>query len=413
MRCLRPSLQLTGLLLAGLLSTAPLLAQIQPVDWPSFRGANRDGLSGEQGLATSWPEDGPRMIWRADGGTGFSSLVLVAGRLYTQLGRDGDELLAAFDAGNGRPLWTYRTGRERPDDWGKGPRSTPLFDDGLIYAASALGQLHAVKADNGEAVWSHDLVKEYGARVPTWGVSSQPLVEGDLLLFDAGGKAGHSILAFDKKSGALRWQSGSRLPGYSNPIAFDSVGKRQVLFFTGNGLVALAPKDGKELWSFDWQTSYDINAASPIFIPPNRILVSSGYDVGSALLQLSPGEDGIAVKELWRSRRLKNKFSSSVYSGGYLYGFDESTLKCIDATTGEETWRHRGLGHGSLIWADGHLIVLGEKGQLVLVEATPESYREKARTQVTTGKHWTAPTVYAGRYYLRNEQEIVCLQATG
>jgi hypothetical protein len=186
-----------------------------------------------------------------------------------------------------------------------------------------------------------------------------------------------------------------------------------VIFFTGSRLVAVAPDDGKPLWDVRWKTSYDVNAATPIFIPPDRLFVASGYDTGAALFRIEGGGGTARAEELWRTRGMKNQFSSSIYKDGYLYGFDNAILKCLDAATGEERWKARGFGHGSLTYADGHLIVLGDRGDLALVEATPEAYREKGRAAVLSGKCWTVPTLAGGRLYLRNEREIVALDVAG
>ena len=159
------------------------------------------------------------------------------------------------------------------------------------------------------------------------------------------------------------------------------------------------------LWKKTWKTSYDVNAATPIFIPPDRVFVASGYDTGGALLKVKRQADRTTVEEVWRSRGMKNQFSSSIYVDGYIYGFDNSTFKAIDARTGQEAWAARpGLGHGSLTYADGHLFVLGDRGKLVLVEATPEAYREKASVQLLKGKCWTVPTLSNGRLFVRNEK---------
>lgn len=381
-------------------------------DWPQFRGPNRDGVSTETGLATSWPEGGPPALWRAPLGEGYSGIVVVDGRLFTLFADAKDELVVALDAATGKELWRYRLDAKYFDGQGNGPRSTPTVDDGVVYALGAKGRLAALDAATGKRLWNQDLKAAFGARPPQWGVATSPLVEGDLLLIDVGGKPGAALVALHKRTGLVAWTSATDQAGYSAPIAVTVGGLRQVLFFTGSRLMAVTPADGRELWSERWKTSYDVNAATPIFIPPDRVFVASGYNVGGALYRIEVDGTSAKASQVWRTRGMKNQFSSSVYRDGVLYGFDQAFLQAIDVATGEERWKARGFGHGSLTYADGHLIVLSDRGTLALVEATPEAYREKARADVLAGKCWTVPTFAGGRLYLRNEREIVALDAT-
>jgi outer membrane protein assembly factor BamB len=382
-------------------------------DWPQFRGPMRDGVSQETGILDSWPEDGPRVLWRAPLGEGYSAISVVEGRLYTMYSDGDGEFVVCLDGATGRQLWRYRTDSEYRDRQGDGPRSTPTIDQGVVYALGAKGRLVALDAENGQQLWERDFKDDLEAQPPTWGVSTSPLVEGDLLLADIGGKAGRSVAAFDKRTGRVKWTSQSDIAGYSAPIAITVNGVRQVLFFTGTQLVSVAPASGRLYWRVGWRTSYDVNAATPVFIPPDKVFFSSGYDVGAAVLQIKTGGGRATVEEVWRSRVMKNQFSSSVLHDGHIYGFDDSTLKSIDALTGEERWRARGFGHGSLLYADGYLIVLGVRGKLALVEATPTAYRETVSAQVLEGKCWTVPTLAAGRLYLRNQKEILALDLAG
>ena len=391
------------------LLVALLAAPAAADDWPSFRGPNYDGHSSETGLSTAWPDAGPTVLWQTPLGNGFSGITAADGRVYTLYSRGGRELATSLDAETGEVLWATDIDRERKDRFGDGPRSTPPVDGGALFAVSALGKLQALDATTGENLWSRDLAGEFGARVPEFGVSASPIVEGDLLLVNAGGKGGHAIIAFDKTSGEVAWSAESDLPGYASPVAFTVGGLRQAVFFTGSNVVAVAAASGKVLWKQPWKTAYNINAASPIFIAPDKLFVSSGHDTGAALFRL--GESAPARPTiLWKTREMRNHFSSSVYYQGHIYGFDNKNFKCIDATTGENRWRKGSLGHGSLFYADGHLIVLSEDGQLLLVEASPKAYREKASHQVAEAKHWTVPTLYQGRLYVRNEHDLFCLK---
>ncbi len=399
--------------LLGALAAAPLAASGPPADWPCFRGPHGDGISAETGLATRWPEGGPKVLWKVPLGGGFSGLSAVDGRLYTMVGRGGQELVAALAANDGRELWSAAIDRERQDRFGDGPRATPAVDGGRVFAVSALGQLHALAAADGATLWSRDLRRDFGAVVPQWGISASPLVDGGLLLFNVAGKKGHAVVAFRADSGEVAWAGGTDVPGYSTPISLTVGGLRQAIFFSGSQVLALAPASGEVLWTRPWKTAYDVNAAMPIFIAPDKLFFSSGYDTGAALLRLRVGKGAVAVDELWTSRGMKNQFSSSVYHDGHIYGFDNKNLKCIDAADGRDKWRKSGLGHGTLFYADGHLVVLGEGGRLALLEATPAGYTEVASHQVAEGKHWTVPTLYGGRLYVRDERQLTCLQVGG
>lgn len=396
----RTLLSLPILALAGLASAA---------DWPQFRGPNRDGISRDTGLLKSWPQGGPKVLWTAPVGDGYSTVVVSGGRLFTMFNQGGDEMVVAYDAKTGKPLWRFRSDSAYNDEMGNGPRSTPLVDGNLVYTLGAKGKLNALEAATGKRVWGTDLKSELDARAPQWGIATTPLVEGNLLLVDVGGSSGKSVAAFDKKTGKIVWTAQSDKAGYSAPIAITVGGVRQVIFFTGTSVASLSPKDGKLFWRVPWRTDWDVNAATPIFMPPDKVFISSGYGTGAALFQVKAGNGKASVDEVWRSRSMKNQFSSSVLHNGTIYGFDDGTFKAIKAATGEDLWRERGFGHGSLILADGHLYVLSDRGKLALVEATPEEYREKSSFQPLSGKCWTAPVVANGILYVRNEEKLIAM----
>jgi outer membrane protein assembly factor BamB len=398
---------LVALAFVAILALAALPADT--ADWPQFRGPHRDGISEEAHLIKSWPAAGPRVLWRVPVGEGYSHLAVTGGKIYTLFDSGADEVLASFEAKTGKRLWTLRIDAKFANDQGNGPRSTPTVDGGTVYALSAQGHLVAAEAATGKKLWEHDLAREYGARSPTWGIATSPLVEGDLLLVAAGGSGNRSAMAFHKRDGKVAWSSLDDPPGYAAPIAFTSGGVRQVLFFTARGLAAVAPADGRLLWRVPWETSYDVNAATPIFIAPDKVFVSSGYDTGGGLFRLRTANGRIEAEPVWKSRGIKNQFSSSLLSGDYLYGFDNGTFKCVDVRTGEEKWKQRGLGHGSLIRADGRLWVLSESGRLTIVDATPESYAERASFQALTGRCWTAPSLVDGVLYLRNQDNMMAI----
>lgn len=404
----RPKVPLSMALASCLLAGAALAA-----DWPQFRGPNRDGISRETGLLKSWPAGGPKVLWKIPMGEGYSQPAVSKGRLFILYGEGSNDYAAAYDAATGRQLWKVPLGPKFISDQGNGPRSTPTVDGDLVYALTATGRLAALRAADGKKVWEHDLRAKFGADPPQWGVSTAPLVEGNLLLLDAGGSDGKSLVALDKKTGKTVWTAQSEIAGYAAPIAITVGGVRQVVFFTGRAVLSVSPKDGRLFWRVPWKTDWDVNAATPIFVPPDKVYISSGYGTGAALFKIEVRDNRVHAEEVWRSRGMKNQFSSSVLYNGHIYGFDNSVLKCIEAATGKEKWKESGFGHGSLILADGHLVVLSERGKLLLVEATPAGYQEKGSGQILSGKCWTAPTLADGRLFLRNEEEMLALSWTG
>ncbi len=293
---------------------------------------------------------------------------------------------------------------------GNGPRSTPTVDGDAVFGLGSRGRLVALEAASGKERWSVDLAAAFGAQIPQWGVSNSPLVEGDLVMLDAGGRPGHSLLAFDKKTGKLAWASQTDRPGYSSPLAVTAAGVRQVLFFTGSALVSVEPATGKALWRYPWTTDYDVNAAMPIAVPDDQIFISSGYGHGAVMLKVKKQGAGLGVEEVWKSTVMKNHFNSSVLVAGYLYGFDDGTFKCVDAATGAEQWKQRGFGKGSLAYADGNLYVLSDQGALALVEAKPSSYSEKGRVALFSSRTWTMPTLAQGQVFLRDQKELLALK---
>ena len=379
-------------------------------NWAQYRGPNRDGISSETGLLTQWPATGPKVIWRVPIGEGYSSIAIDGDRIFTMAGEEEDEFALCLKTDNGEEVWRYRTDSKFSQSWGSGPRSTPTIDQGRVYVHSAKGKLFALDAASGQRLWKVDLRRRFGSEIPSHAYAASALVEGDLLLLPVGGREGEFMVAFDKREGGVVWTSHTDPLAYSSPIAVTIHGKRQILFLTTENLVSVAPADGRVYWTYPW--SSPLNIAAPIFVPEDRVFVSTAYDVGAALVRVGATPNGLEVTEIWKSKVMKNWINSSVLHEGYLYGFDSSIFKCIDADTGEEKWKTRGFERGSLILADGHLIALGESGKLALVEATPDEYRGKASFQALEGKCWTQPTLLGGRLYLRNEQELVCLDVS-
>lgn len=379
--------------------------------WHQWRGPQRDGTAFSSQPEDAWSFGTPQVLWRRPLGEGLGGIAIDDGKALVLAAKSGEEFLIALDAASGDELWRIALGPTFLDGHGNGPRTTPLIADGRVYA-HASRQLIAADL-TGRLLWQQPL-----AVPPEWGFSASPLlVDGHLVVHShlateqAGGA---SIWAFDPTSGEVVWSNGSGHPGYASPMAAELAGKRQVISFLGQALVGLDPVDGRRLWNHPWTTSYSVNAADPIVLPEDRLFISSGYQSGAALLQVSvDGEGTWQVEEIWRSRSMQNHFSSSVRVGDLLFGFDNATFKCISLLDGQTLWRQRGFGRGSLVATDGGLAVLTEDGVLVLVAPDRDGYRELARLEILQGDVWTPPSLAGQWLYARDHHDIVCLNLAG
>lgn len=390
-------------------SAAPAAAPAKEglTEWPQWRGPNRDGVSPETGLLVVWPAEGPKELWRAKTGVGYSCVAVSRGRVYT-LVQDGDsEAVVCWEADTGKELWRFKYPCEYVNDFGSGPRSTPTVGGEHVWTVGATGIFHCLKAETGQKEWRHDLLEEFKADNLRWGVSFSPLIEGDLVITNPGGPNGNSIVAFDKRTGKVAWHALDDLAGYSSPMAVTMAGKRQLIVFTGKNLVSVSPQDGKLFWSYPWETSYDCNIATPIAVG-DYLFISSGYGKGCALLKVSGKGDTVEVQRVYEHNRMCNHFSSSVYFKEHIYGFNDAVLTCLDFRTGKALWKESGFRKGSLTIADGHLFILGEDGKLALATATPDRYEEKARFRFSGNRCWTVPVVANGKLYVRDEETLVC-----
>jgi outer membrane protein assembly factor BamB len=404
-----------GLLLAGQVSR-PARGE----DWPCWRGPHRDGISQETGLLKEWPEDGPTQLWKVDLGGGFSSVVVADRWLFTQTKEKNQEVVLCLDAATGKDLWRYRydcdyaayptfTGGGMPASR-TGPRSTPTVDGNRLYALGATGTLFCLETKTGKKVWQQDLLAVAGTSCPRHGYCGCPLVIGDRIYLNPGGPKGKSIAALDKKDGSVVWQALDDPIGESTPVWIDSDSAPQVIFFTGTAAVGVQAKDGKLLWRYPWKTQFDLNIATPIYAD-GKVFLSSNYGTGAALLRLN---DTGEPETVWKSNAMQNHFTTSVLYKGHLYGFSDARLRCVDFETGKVQWDRVGLGKGSLVVADGQLVLLGDHGQLVLARATPEKYTEISRCQVFDRDTltWTVPVVSGGRLFVRSQYALLALDVS-
>ena len=385
-------------------------------DWPQFRGPNRDGVSAETGLIVQWPEAGPKEVWRVEIGEGYSSISVVGDRLYTMYAAEQDgeptEFAAAFEASSGKELWRTPVGKKFDNQFGNGPRATPAVDGDTVYVLGSLGNLAALSTKDGSARWQVLLTELVDAKVPTFGFSTSALVDGDQLVLEGGGKEGKSYIALDKKTGEVKWTfgDGPEEPGYSSVLLVDMKGEKRYVYIVGEKMICLDDA-GNEIWTKDWPKGE--THAMPLFIAPNKIFASGAEGVGAQMVEVDESGDTPTVKEIWASPHMRNHFSSSVYQKGSIFGFDNATLKAISDEDAKLLWAKRGLGKGSLILADGHLIVLSDRGQLLQIDATADAYKEQGKVQALEGRSWTAPTLSRGILYLRNHTEMVAYDLKG
>lgn len=381
-------------------------AEKESADWPRFRGPRNDGISTENNWTVEKLKAGPKILWKATPGAGYSTVSVKTGRLYTMGNAGGRDTVWCYDAEKGTVLWKHSYACRSPKSY-PGPRCTPTVEDVRVYTLSRRGLLLCLDAVKGTVVWSKNTVKELGARAPGWGLSCSPYVEGELLLVDLGTPRG-SLVALNKKTGRLVWRAGADVAGYSSPVVADLAGRRTVLNFAGGNLWGVDVKTGKQLWKFLWKTAYKVNAASPV-VSGNLVFIASDYGKGSAVLDLSGGRPRV----VWQKKILASHFSSAVLRRGYLYGFHgnitaRGALQCVELKTGLVKWSRVDL-NGSLILAGDKLIVLNKRGRLSVVEASPAGFKELAGAQVLKGPSWTSPVLVGGRIYCRNHKELVCV----
>ena len=420
-----------------------LLATATATDWPQWRGPNRDGIAP---VEIQWPEGGPKVLWKASVGSGYSSVSVANGRVYT-MGNDGKDIgigekwrryeegydrekdkdtVWCLDAKTGEVIWKYEYQAKNASPNYPGPRTTPTVDGDLVYTLSYDGKLKALKTATGELVWSADYVKDFGARIAKsnrHGFSGSPLVEGDLLITHPGAK-GASVVAFDKKTGKVVWRSGDDPASFSSPIIFTHGGRRMVAMFSASGLHAYELADGKPLWNVPWENDANLNAPDPVIVGDKLFITASNNSnkgaegEGCALIEIIDGI-GKPVYERTDKETLSSQCGTPVLIDGYLYGptgrINFAKLICVDPATGDIKWRNDAV-QGHLVAAGKQqLVIQSLKGEIILAEASPEGYKEIARTAepILTGECWTPPTVANGRIYCRNTAgDVVCLELT-
>ena len=384
-------------------------------DWPNWRGPQHNGISHETDWIGDWPECEPVILWEQQVGTGFSSIVVADGRVYTMGnsdrmvedpgagGRSGvgqrlaevDEVFC-LEPNTGEILWVHAYESDlTPYLYEGGPSATPTVADSNVYTFSKQGMACCLDANDGTVLWQSDLVTDYGARRPTYGFAGSPYLHGDLVIYNAGTHG----MALNAADGTLAWTTGTNRAGYSTPVPFDVDQQRYLILMSERTFAAVNADTGELLWEHPWVTQYNANIPDPV-VDSNLVFVSTGYNEGSALFDVATG----GVIELWFQKNMQTFLNTAVLWQGCLYGPNDKdkTLTCMERDTGWIIWTRAGFGNGSVMLADGKLIALSESGELSIAEASPDGYRELGKGQILTGKCWTVPVLANGKIYARN-----------
>jgi outer membrane protein assembly factor BamB len=402
-----------ALLVVSLLSAATTTA-LKAADWPQFLGPTRNNISPEKDLIAAFPATGAKIVWRADVGAGFSGPVVVGGMLIL-FHRLGDkETVDCLDAKTGKHIWTSDYPTHYQDDFGfdEGPRATPSVVDGNIYTFGAEGMLNCWELATGKNLWRVDTKEQFTAQKGFFGMVCSPLVEGDAVVVNIGGGNGAGIVAFGKADGKVLWKATDEEASYSSPIAATFAGKRYLLVFDRAGLAALDPSTGKLFFQFPWRSRShaSVNAATPLVID-DQVFVSASYGTGAALLRFK--ESG--PETIWSGDDiLSNHYATNVYHNGYLYGFDGRqengpNLRCVELKTGKVRWSKDNFGAGTMMAAGDQLLVLTEKGELILAPASPDDFKPTAHAQILPFESRAYPALADGFYYARAKGKLVCV----
>jgi len=381
-------------------------------DWPQFLGLDRNGISAEKDI-TGWGQEKPTILWQTSIGIGYSSFAVVDDKCYTMGNVDDEDFIYCIDAENGKTLWSKSYPCKKNISGYHGPRSTPAVDNGFVYTLSLAGDIICWNAETGIQKWKKSMTK-LKLKPARWGFSCSPMILGDNLIIQAG-----EIVALKKDTGELVWKTKTSAPaGYSSPMSFKSGNKTLVAAFAGDGLHVVDSENGDQKYSYKWKTSYNINAATPI-VDKDKMFVASGYKVGSGILNIA--QDKPVLK--WKNKNLANQCANSIMFNGHLYGFSgnvggKGILQCLNIDDGKLLWFKKGLGTGTLILVDDKLVILGEKGQLIIAEATSDKYTPLTSTYTILPKVdncWTHPVVSNGKLFCRGytkkagKSDIVCV----
>ncbi len=404
-----------GLVCVGLVAGLTLTAGEQPTAWTQWGGPHQEFRASVEGLAEQWPESGPNQLWSRELGEGYSAILYEGGRLYTMY-RDGDqEAVVCLNAKNGKTVWEHKYDHAPKEghvhQFGDGPRSTPLIAGNMLYTIGVAGKMHALNKSNGKVAWSHDLWEEFGGNFLQHGYSSSPIEYKDTIIALVGGE-GQSVVAFDKKSGEVKWKAGSFHNSYSSPRILEIMGEPQLVAFMADEVVAMNPDSGDLQWSFAHKNQMEQNISMPIAVDEDLVFISSPQ-AGAKGLKLTKNESGYEVEEVWSTRKIQFYHVTTVRQGDYVYGstgtMAPAFMAAVNIKTGEIAWRKRGFAKANCVGADGRLIILDEDGVLYLTTATPEDLVMHSKVELLDKVAWTVPTLVGKTLYVRDKSHIMAL----
>lgn len=375
-------------------------------DWPQWRGPQRNGVSNETGLLKQWSTSGPPLVWSSSNlGSGYGSISVAGDRVFVQGLKGRESSVSSLNRADGKLVWSRALGPTDSEDRGPGPRGTPTVDGDRVYVLTEHGDLACLRVQDGSTLWQRNILKDFGARNIPWLISESPLIDGSNVIVTPGGRNA-GVVALDKLSGKTVWTSKelSDEAGYASPIAGDVQGVRTLMTLTSEAGVGVRASDGKLMWRYPRVANGTANIATPVF-HDNKVFYTSDYGVGGVLLGLTAQAGSVQSSEIYFTREMQNHHGGVVLVNGYLYGFNNSILAALEFATGKLMWRHRSVGKGSLVYADGHLVILSEDNVVGLAEANPTAYREKGRFPIADQgwPSWAHPVVAGGRLYIRNQ----------
>ncbi len=398
----------------------PAVPQTTPAssafDWPQWQGPDRTGVSKETGLLQEWPPAGPPLVWSISGlGAGYGSLAIKNDRIYVQALSPSGSVVSSLNRADGKVVWTTLIGRGLQDSRGPGPRGTPTLDGDRLYVLTENGDLACLTASNGSRLWQRNILADFRGRQISWLISESPLVDGNNVVVTPGGpRAG--VVALDKMSGKTVWASQelSDEAGYASPIAGDVQGVRVIMTLTAEAGVGVRASDGKLMWRHRSVANGTANVATPIFFD-NKVFYSSDYGTGAALLGLTAQAGEVKAQQIYFTREMQNHHGGLVLVDGYLYGFHNSILTCLEFATGKMMWRDRSVGKGTVVYADGKLYIQSENNVVGLAEASPAGYKEKGRFRTLDQglPSWAHPVVSGGRLYIRDQGTLAAYNIKG
>ncbi|KLU06851.1 putative transmembrane protein [Rhodopirellula islandica] len=376
--------------------------------WTQFRGPNRVSQQHGPAIQTDWSTNQPELVWKIPVGPGWSSFAVAGNLLFTQEQRGEQETVVCYTADEGKEVWSQEIESRFFDPLGgPGPRATPTLAGGSVFVQGASGQLQRLDAKTGESIWEVDVREVADREPPMWGFSSSPLVVGGVVIVHAGGDGDKGTLAFEIESGELKWSAAAGDHSYSSPQLLNLFGDDYVVMFTNAGMNILDPESGESRCDFEWKLE-GYSAVQPQVIAGNSIVLATQQE--TRCLELTQADDGFTVEERWASRKLKPDFNDFVIHDGYAYGFDAEIFACIDLESGQREWKRGRYGKGQVLMMvdSGVLLVISERGEVVLLAANPSKHEELAKFEALEGKTWNHPVVIGDRLYLRNSQEAAC-----